>query len=450
MTADLRLRGYRHKVPAGGANNVPVIDFVSCTLSGAAGNDTLDGGLGADTLLGGAGNDVYVVDNAGDKVFETTATTSTTDAGGVDRVESGVSWTLGSFVEQLTLTGTDAINGTGNTLANLLTGNAGNNVLNGAAGNDTLVGGLGDDSYVVDSVGDVITEQGDEGTDTVSVALATAGATYTLGANVEHAAVTSTVAVNLTGNALANTLIGNAAANVLNGGAGDDVLVGGLGNDSYVVDSVDDVVTEGEGEGTDAVSVALATAGLTYTLGANVENATVPSTAAIHLTGNELANSLTGNASNNTLTGGAGNDSLTGAAGNDTLVGGLGDDVLVGGPGNDVLTGGAGQDVFRFDAVPNATSNRDTLGDFVVVDDTIELLQSVFTALDLGSLTEAAFFASATAATAADADDHIIYNTTSGVLYYDADGAGGTAAVQCATLAGSPDDLSAMDFGVVA
>jgi Ca2+-binding RTX toxin-like protein len=121
------------------------------SLDGGVGNDRLDGGTGADTMLGGAGNDLYFVDAAGDRVFETTTAVSTTDAGGVDTVSSAVSFNLDSapgvrFVENLTLSGTGNISGTGNALANRLTGNNGNNALSGGVGNDTLSGGLGNDT----------------------------------------------------------------------------------------------------------------------------------------------------------------------------------------------------------------------------------------------------------------------------------------------------------------
>lgn len=122
-------------------------------LQGLNGNDTLNGGSGKDTLLGGAGNDVYIVDTTTDRVFETTTLTGTTDAGGLDTVKSSVTFSLGShagvrFVENLVLTGTGNVNGTGNALANRLTGNAANNTLNGGLGNDTLTGGAGRDSFV--------------------------------------------------------------------------------------------------------------------------------------------------------------------------------------------------------------------------------------------------------------------------------------------------------------
>src|SRR4029077_14931524 len=111
------------------------------TLSGGLGNDTLDGGAGADKMSGGLGDDTYVVDKD-DVVSEGLNA-------GNDTVESGISYTLGANVENLTLTGTNAINATGNTLANTLIGNSVDNVLNGGAGIDTLIGGAGDDTYVL-------------------------------------------------------------------------------------------------------------------------------------------------------------------------------------------------------------------------------------------------------------------------------------------------------------
>jgi len=116
------------------------------TLNGGAGNDTLDGGTGADVMWGGSGNDVYYVDNAGDQTNEAISTSNTADATGTDLVYSSVTRTLGNYLENLTLTGTAAINGTGNALANTLTGNAAGNTLKGEAGSDILYGGLGSDS----------------------------------------------------------------------------------------------------------------------------------------------------------------------------------------------------------------------------------------------------------------------------------------------------------------
>ncbi len=118
------------------------------TLKGNSGANILNGGAGTDTLFGGAGNDTYYVDNVGDKVYETTTAVSGIDSGGIDLVNTTISYTLGSFVENLTLTGTSNINGTGNSLNNTLTGNSGANILNGGAGVDTLFGGVGNDTLV--------------------------------------------------------------------------------------------------------------------------------------------------------------------------------------------------------------------------------------------------------------------------------------------------------------
>lgn len=107
-------------------------------LQGGTGNDTLDGGTGRDTLIGGDGDDLYIVDNTGDRVIETNTI-------GLDEIQSSVTFTLSQNVENLTLTGEKAINGTGNVLANNLIGNGKSNILIGNAGNDTLEGGKGND-----------------------------------------------------------------------------------------------------------------------------------------------------------------------------------------------------------------------------------------------------------------------------------------------------------------
>jgi Ca2+-binding RTX toxin-like protein len=106
-------------------------------LDGAGGNDTLDGGRGADVLVGGAGNDTYITDG-GDTITEAAG-------GGTDTVRASASHTLGANLENLVLTGSGAINGTGNTLANTITGNGGNNILGGGGGADSLLGGGGND-----------------------------------------------------------------------------------------------------------------------------------------------------------------------------------------------------------------------------------------------------------------------------------------------------------------
>ncbi len=382
-------------------------------LEGGAGNDTLNGGTAADSLIGGLGDDFYNVDNEADTVIENINE-------GTDKVSSSVTYTLSANVENLTLTGVSAINGTGNDQANIIVGNvasnqlnggAGNDTLNGAAGADSLIGGLGDDFYNVDNEADTVIENINEGTDKVSSTV-----TYMLSPNVENLTLWGTSAINGTGNDLANRIVGNAASNQLNGGAGNDMLngaagadslIGGLGNDFYNVDNEADTVIENINEGIDKVS-----SSATYTLSANVENLTLRDASAINGTGNDLANVIIGNTGTNQLDGGAGND---------TLDGGL---------GNNVLTGGTGNDSFKF----TTTGHIDKITDYNVANDTIKLENAVFTALTTTGALAASQFKIGTSAL--DADDFIIYNNTTGALLYDADGSGLGAAVQIATLTG--------------
>jgi Ca2+-binding RTX toxin-like protein len=442
--------GLANVITGNSGNNVLTGGSGNDTLYGGAGNDTLDGGTGGDTMFGGLGNDTYVVDAATDSIIEY-------DDEGVDTVKASVTYTLSDNLENLILTGSAALNGTGNGLANVLTGNdaanilsggdgddtlnggAGNDLLDGGAGSDRMVGGAGDDTYVVDVATDTVVESADGGIDTVR-----AGITYTLGSNVENLILTGSTAINGSGNSLANVLTGNGGANVLSGGSGNDTLYGGGGNDTldggagidtlhggsgddiYIVDNVDDIVIENAHEGIDTVQ-----SNKTYTLAANVENLTLTGTSAINGSGNGLANVITGNGGANVLSGGGG------------------DDLLAGGLGNDTLTGGAGNDTFFFNTLPHRTANRDTITDFTSDQDKIMLDRAIFASLPgEGTLLSQYFHVSATGV-AADDNDYILYNTTSGALLYDADGNGQGVAVEFATLTGKPT-IKADDFLVVA
>src|SRR6185369_9175186 len=236
---------------------------------------------GADTMIGGQGNDTYTVDNTADVVTELPGE-------GTDLVQSSVSYTLSANVENLTLTGTGTISGTGNALANVLTGNSGTNV---------LTGGAGDDTYFV-TTGDTTTELANEGIDTVMSAVA-----WTLAPNVENLTLTGTGSVAGTGNALNNVLTGNSGTNALTGLAGDD---------TYFV-TTGDTTVEQANQGIDTV-----VAGVAWTLANNVENLTLTGTSAINGTGNTSNNVLTGNVGNNTLDGLGGADTMIGGQGNDT------------------------------------------------------------------------------------------------------------------------------------
>ena len=308
-------------------------------LMGGDGNDTLDGGLDADSMTGGTGDDGYVVDNAGDAVIENPDE-------GTDLVQSSITYTLGSDVENLSLTGTASINGTGNELNNIITGNSGSNTLyglegsdtlNGGAGSDTMLGGTGNDIYIVDNTADIVTENSGEGTDTVQFSVS-----YTLSANVENLTLTGSASINGTGNDLNNVITGNSGANVIDGGAGADTMLGGGGNDIYVVDDAGDVVTENANEGTDTVQ-----SYISYILGNNLENLTLTGIENIDGTGNALNNVITGNSGANVIDAGAGNDTINAGVGDDILMGGDGDDALNGEAGNDVLSGNSGNDTLN-------------------------------------------------------------------------------------------------------
>jgi serralysin len=264
------------------------------SLVGGLGNDTLNGGAGADIMYGGAGNDTYVVDNALDKVFDVSARGSARNAGGIDTVQTNLNYKLGSFIENLSLTGNSGLIGVGNSLANTISGTSSNDTLDGGAGADTLVGGAGNDTYWVSltSAGkleDVVTETSGTNSGVDAIKLTGSSTNYyavavSLNANVENLDIsgTGTSLLNLTGNALSNLLIGNGAGNILIGGAGNDALdggtgsvadtidggdgadsitagtgvdslSGGAGNDTYVIDTTTDILTELVNEGSDTI-----------------------------------------------------------------------------------------------------------------------------------------------------------------------------------------------------
>lgn len=204
-------------------------------LYGGLGNDTLDGGAGIDTMSGGAANDVYIVDHASDVVAEAANA-------GTDLVKSSVTEILSANVENLTLTGTAAINGTGNTLANIITGNANANTLDGGAGIDTLVGGAGNDTYVLSNGADKITDTA--GIDAITSTITRSLATYT---TIEKLTLVGTLVTNGTGNALANFITGNSNNNTLSGLTGNDTLNGGAGNDILIGGLGKDIMTGGAG-----------------------------------------------------------------------------------------------------------------------------------------------------------------------------------------------------------
>ena len=220
---------------------------VGCTLIGNAtanyllgglGNDTLNGAGGADIMTGGQGNDDFYVDNIDDVIGEVIG------AGGNDRVIALVNYVLiaGSEVERLLAAapaGAKAINLTGNNLSQWITGTNGVNILStGGVGPDTLTGLDGADIYRVFNAADIIVEGVGGGIDRVAAAVS-----FNLAGddNIETLATNGSAgitAINLRGNALAQTLLGNAGANILNGLGGSDTITGFAGADTFAFNSV--------------------------------------------------------------------------------------------------------------------------------------------------------------------------------------------------------------------
>lgn len=472
------------------------------------GDDTLDGGTGADSMNGGAGSDTYLVDNPGDVVTDASDYYGTD----VDTVVSSIAYKLGQYLENLELTGTANINGAGNAEDNVIMGNAGNNVLNGGrgvdtvsyanasgavavniglttsqntgfgtdllrnfenviggaandkltgnsgdnvldggAGKDTLIGGKGDDTYIVDHPGDVVTEAADAGNDAVQSSV-----TYTLPGTVENLTLTGPYATNVdgTGNTLANYLMGSEGANLLKGlggndtldggGSGLDTLNGGAGDDTYIVHSVTDVVLDSGGM--DTVVFMSPYYYQTYNLADGVEDL-IMATDGASATGN-------GNALDNHITG---DDYFYPySSSGDTLNGMGGDDTLNGMSGSDNLTGGPGKDVFVFDTPLTQSyygawfsSGVDTITDFDPGVDKIALDDDIFTTLptQLNGSLPAGIFREGTAAV--DANDMLIYDQSTGALYYDPDGTGAQEQTQFAILSSHPTGLSIGDFTLI-
>jgi len=364
----------------------PTLVATSITVDNAPGGQTITGTAGNDTLFGTAGNDSI----------------------------SG-------------LAGADQLNGLG-----------GNDTLDGGAGIDALSGGLGDDTYVV-TAGDLLDELG--GIDTVVTDVS-----WTLGADFENLTMTGTGNIGVTGHNGANLAIGNSGNNYFNLRAGNDTIQANAGNDwidmsAFGTASYGDDVIDG-GAGIDTVNFAIS-AGQQSAIVADLTAGT------IHGGGQGGAGSASVTSVEHVI--GAGfNDSIKGSTAAETLEGREGNDTLSGMGGNDSLVGGTGSDSFVFAAAPG-TGNADVLMDFASGTDKAAFDNSVFTALGAdGNFVagDGRFFAGAGATSGHDANDRIVYNSTTGQLFYDADGSGAGASQLVATFQGAPA-IAATDITVI-
>jgi len=342
----------------------------------SAGYSTLDGGTGVDTLIGNGLHDIFIVNNTADLVVAGSET---------DTIKSSVTWDMSSAghnndLDTLYLTGSANINGTGNSLNNVIVGNSGIDTLDGGAGADTLFGSSGD-TYIVDNTGDIVNDSGGSSVIQSSISFNLSDSTHNYDLNVNNLTLT---AANLssTANNNGDTIIGAYGGDTLTGGSGDDVLevksgtaiggagddylwnvsatsastleggtgddtfisrnagdylVGGSGNDVYyLAGPLTTAPVEASGGGTDTIHENDSFVSLSDTGYTNIENLYLD-LAGLNgtLIGNTLANILSGDAYANSLSGLGGIDTLYGNGGNDTLDGGTGADTMYGGTGDD-------------------------------------------------------------------------------------------------------------------
>ena len=377
-------------------------------LRGTRNDDNLQGRGGRDVLFGGRGDDYR--------------------SGGADRDtlygESGDDYLDGG-------SGDDRL--FGNAGDDHLVGGAGNDELSGGSGHDHLFGGTGNDRafFNVSTGGSDIVNLG-TGSDTVSVTASTARQVRLTFTSAEVGNGTATDAGTLTGQdgGLAVRLQSENSVGELVGAISrfDDEGVTFVAGRSGLTFDVRDLVS-GAARGDQFDVVSLGTRG------------------ADNLRAVQSGDAYYFNAGlgNDRVTGGRDDDFLVGGAGNDSLDGGRGDDSFIGGGGNDVLTGGTGDDTFIFNAPLDPAGNVDRIRDFRASDDTLQLDNTVFVGLTDGALSATAF---ALSSATAEADDRIVYDQSTGNLFFDADGGTRDNQTLFATLT-NRTSVTASDFFVI-
>lgn len=432
------------------------------SLNGGTGNDVLAGGEGDDDLTGGLGDDSIdggvglhdAVHYEGQKAVNVNLNTGLAIGQGKDTL-SGIEDVVGSDKNDVVVgsgsdnhlaggigndnmsggqgddlleggDGKDLLTGDdgddvleGGDGKDVLAGGAGDDDLDGGVGNDQLIGGSGNDTLLGGEGNDKITA--DDGDDTVDGGTGDDKITSGAGADDIQGGSGNDVLDAGDGN---DSLDGGTGDDVLKAGAGDDDLdggsgadkmAGGDGNDTFHVDNAGDKVSEKAGQGTDTVIA---------TVSYSIEK-----TAVENLTLSESASPL--------------NIDATGNKEDNILIGNSGDNVLNGKAGADTLTGGAGHDLFVFSN--KAKDGSDTVTDFHSGEDHLGFSGGVFKALASG-ITADNLVAGTVATTA---NEHLIFDSNTGHLYFDADGSGSKEQVLIVTLTGV-SALHAADFQIVA
>ena len=466
------------------------------TLSGRGGNDTFAGGVGVDTLWGGSGADSFVFREtgtanadsiadfasasdkivldgsvmtalgasgnftAGDARFVANSTGTAQDAD--DRVifntttkqlfydadgsASGAAVLVGTLQSGATLSSTDIVveGSSASVPGEVINGTEGNDSIQGTPGNDTISGHGGEDT--INGAGGHDSIEGGAGT--------SERFSWLSGDDGNDTVVGGTGIDALYGGAGNDQLFGAEGDDDFVGGAGDDFLSGGAGRDEFTISEFqtpgirsygNDTIDGGPGD-LDILFVSQI-APLQVNLGAGTLTGGVPGSAQISnieyffvWEADVFDDRLVGSSANNYLAAGGGNDVLDGAGG---------DDWIDGGTGRDTTTGGAGHDNFRFQEAPGS-ANADRITDFTSGIDTIWLDGHIHRGIGGHgpfAFEDERFYSAPGASSGHDATDRVVYDTSTGNLWFDSDGNGSGSAQLIATL-GPGVALSALDIMV--
>ncbi len=454
----------------------------SDTLIGGQGPDKFYASTGLDAIDGGAGDDIlFLTRDTGAITNAQLANIETVSA--VD-AQHGISINLSAQNERLTINGS--------AYSDFLTGGIGYDVINAGMGDDTINGFVAPDTI-----------DGGAGLDLLVLSASSTSlntATDNQLKNVEAVSAASAltgVNINLANQTEGFQITGTNSSDTLKGGSGDDTIFstlgidyidGGKGFDTLKLNSSNANIngaSDAQIANVEAVSAADAKASVSIILNNQTE--------AFFITGGKFADILTGTAQSDTFVGFLGSDTINGGGGLDVIsltatstdlnaatnsqitniekitatsaidavkidlsvqleafqiLGSAFADTLTGGSGADKITGGDGADHFIFNQIPSSRT-FDTILDFTPGVDKLDFAKTAFKGLDpLGGLPEALLWVSSTDTSAHDADDRIIYNTTTGTLFYDSDGLNGSAAIQIATL-GTKPFISFSDFNII-